>query len=214
MRILIAILLVSVLAGAAAPAAVQAQGITKKIKQTAKERVKNRTSQTEQNIVQHSGNAVDSTMAPAGKRADSIVNAAGGAAARLPRKAGELLGQSLRDGGADAQLRNALKTGRGVLPEIAFVPGSAKFAEGAEPHLMRLAEAMEAVGGMFLIESYVEPGSKAAQAQALSQARAAAVKAWLVDDGLGHSTLFTIGRGAAPDENGNATARIEVARVQ
>ncbi|HSJ13585.1 MAG TPA: OmpA family protein [Longimicrobiales bacterium] len=209
MRIL-TIMAFTLAAAIAAPAPAAAQDITKKMKLTAKQRLKTRTAQTEEKILQQTGNAVDSAMAPAAGRVDSAVSAAGSAAAGLPR----LLGEAVGAGGDTRRIREALKEGRAVLPEIAFVPGSAQLEEKAERYLMALAEAMEELGGSFLIESHVEPGGKAAAAQALSKARAAAVKAWLIEDGLGEGSLFVVGtRAGKPGAPDAGSARIEVARI-
>lgn len=211
MRIVLSIVLITLVAGITVPPAAEAQGITKKIRMTAKQRVKDRTAQTEEHILHQTGSAVDSAMAPAAEGVDSVVSAAVGAATGLPR----VLATAV-DGAGDARrIREALETGRAVLPGIAFVPGSAQLDESAEPYLLSLAEAMEALGGSFLIESYVEPGGRAAVAQALSEARAGAVKAWLVEDGLDEAQIFAVGRGAAAsNEHETAQTRVEVVWMQ
>jgi outer membrane protein OmpA-like peptidoglycan-associated protein len=106
-----------------------------------------------------------------------------------------------------------------VLPQLRFAGGSDTLESSALAHVRRLAKAMTANAGAYLIEAHVDASGDAAKDQALSDRRAATVKERLVLEGVPAGRLFAVGYGATRpiDRAANgakSSARIEVARMQ
>jgi outer membrane protein OmpA-like peptidoglycan-associated protein len=113
-------------------------------------------------------------------------------------------------------LTHRLGRGRVVLHEIRFAPGSDRISESSSAPLRELAQALVANPGVYLIESHTNPSSDAESAQLLSERRAAAVKAWLVSEGVAAGRLLAVGYGSSRPgrSRDERNARIEVTRVQ
>jgi outer membrane protein OmpA-like peptidoglycan-associated protein len=110
-------------------------------------------------------------------------------------------------------LAAALSAGRVVLHEIRFQEHSATLDPSSSPLLARLAQALLATPGQFLIEGHVDK-TEEPRAQALSDQRAAAVKNALVSSGVPPMQLVATGYGAARPLGSGSSARIEIARTQ
>jgi outer membrane protein OmpA-like peptidoglycan-associated protein len=115
-----------------------------------------------------------------------------------------------------AALAEQLAHGRLVLREIRFAPGSDRINQSSVTLLRGLAQALVTSPGVFLIESHTNPSSDAQSAQLLSERRAAAVKAWLISEGIAAGRLLAVGYGSSRPgrSGGKRNARIEVTRVQ
>jgi outer membrane protein OmpA-like peptidoglycan-associated protein len=115
-----------------------------------------------------------------------------------------------------AALAKRLAQGRLVLREIRFAPGSDRINQASEILLRGLAQALVTSPGVFLIEGHTDAASDVASAQLLSERRAAAVKAWLVSQGVAAGRLLAVGYGSSRPgrSGGKRNARIEVTRVQ
>jgi outer membrane protein OmpA-like peptidoglycan-associated protein len=170
------------------PSDVDAQSVLRRVKAEAKKRVADRKQTKEDSIVVKAGDAVDSTVS----RAERALTAAVDPQSREARRT-----------------RAALADGRLILGNVAFVDGTAKLSPGSDEQLAHLAAALSDVRGTFLVESHVVPNANAKVAKALSDRRAAAVKAWLVAAGIPSQRLFTMGLGAT-----RLPERIEIARMQ
>jgi outer membrane protein OmpA-like peptidoglycan-associated protein len=107
----------------------------------------------------------------------------------------------------------ALSAGRVVLHEIRFQDHSATLDPSSGPLLAKLAQALLATPGQYLIEGHVEKIEET-RAQALSDQRAAAVKNALVSSGVPSTQLVAIGYGATRSLGSGSSARIEIARTQ
>ncbi len=84
----------------------------------------------------------------------------------------------------------------------------------AGPLISQVAGALAQTPGQFLIEAHVD-GQHGPAAQALSEQRAAAVKAALVAAGSSPMQLAAVGCGATrPIAGVRSNARIEIARTQ
>ena len=118
--------------------------------------------------------------------------------------------------GQSTALAEQLSQGRVVLPEIRFGPGSDRIEASSEVVLRKLALALVADAGVFLIEGHTDAAADAASAQLLSEQRAVAVKARLVSEGVAAGRLLAVGYGASRPERirGKHNARIEITRVQ
>jgi outer membrane protein OmpA-like peptidoglycan-associated protein len=122
-------------------------------------------------------------------------------------------------GGAPADnLELAIASGRAVLLEMRFSPGTDVLEPSARQLAQNLAnelkKAMTATpGSKYVIEAHVD---SVPNAQVLSEYRAAAVKKELVAKGVDAARLIALGYGTSrPPQVGNPpTARIEVVRVQ
>jgi outer membrane protein OmpA-like peptidoglycan-associated protein len=113
-------------------------------------------------------------------------------------------------------MADRLGQGRMVLREIHFLPGSDRINQSSSAVLRELAQALDANPGVFLIESHTNPSRDSESAQLLSERRAAAVKAWLVSEGVAAGRLLAVGYGSSRPgrSGGKRNARIEVTRIQ
>jgi outer membrane protein OmpA-like peptidoglycan-associated protein len=126
------------------------------------------------------------------------------------------VGKALVSGGGDKEdtkdVVGDLAKGRVVLRSLRFQAHMATLDPSAGPLIAQLAQAMLASPGQFLIEGHVDKAEE--QAQALSEQRAAAVKAALVAAGVSQMQLAAAGYGATRPLGGGGSARIEIARTQ
>jgi outer membrane protein OmpA-like peptidoglycan-associated protein len=117
-----------------------------------------------------------------------------------------------------SRLAAGLAGGRLVLTELTFAAGSEQLDSGARPLVRRLAAAINASEGAYLIEGHVDDTGDRARDLALSQRRALEVKALLILEGVPPERLVAVGYGAtsppAGDGGAGQSARIEVARAQ
>ncbi len=127
------------------------------------------------------------------------------------------VGKALVSGGGDPgdskDVAGDLARGRVVLRSLRFQAHTAMLDPSTGPLIAQLAQAMSANPGQFLIEGHVDK-AEADQAQALSEQRAATVKAALVAAGVSQMQLAAAGYGATRPLGGGGSARIEIARTQ
>lgn len=203
-------------AGSAAPMSVQAQGILKRIKDQTTRRVEDRRAKLDSAVLKTTGGAVDSALAKSGRGADAVVNKAGDVAntaiATTEKGVKNVVG--VADPAHDISTK--LASGRAVFADIRFAPGADQIDPASGDVVKHLAAAIVATPGTYLIEGHTDPTPSPADAQALSQRRAATVKMQLVAAGVPADRLLAVGYGATrPDAaNPQANARIEVARAQ
>ena len=204
-----------VAATAVAPAESSAQGnVMKRIKEQAAAKAKARKDSIDNHLVSAAGSVVDSAVGKTGRGVDSTMSKVGRVTDTLMNKT-ERGVAGLAKGGKENRIGPALAGGRAVLPELAFEPGTARFAASAAESLAQLAEALKATTGTWLVEAHVGADADPAAAQALTQERAVAVKTELVARGVPAERLFAMGLGATrPPTVGAPTTRIEVAKMQ
>jgi outer membrane protein OmpA-like peptidoglycan-associated protein len=87
--------------------------------------------------------------------------------------------------------------GRAELPGIKFVTGGDALDPASEPSLRSLATVLTESPGVFLIQGRADPGAAPADAAQVANARAAAIKAWLVGNGIPAERVFAAGEAAA-----------------
>jgi outer membrane protein OmpA-like peptidoglycan-associated protein len=113
-----------------------------------------------------------------------------------------------------ADVAAALAAGRAVLPGLRFAEGTAMLEPSSAALISQVAGALARTPGQFLIEGHVD-GRHTPATQALSEQRAAAVKAALVAAGSSPMQLAAVGYGATrPVAGAKSSARIEIARTQ
>jgi outer membrane protein OmpA-like peptidoglycan-associated protein len=209
------VLIGALLLAAIAPASADAQGnVMKRIKEQAAARAKVRKDSMDNHLVRAATTAVDSAVGKTGRGVDSTVSKVGHVTDTLMNKTERGISGITR-GGKENRIGPALANGRAVLAELAFEPGTVRFAASAAETLGQLAEALKATTGTWLIEAHVGADADPAAAQALTQERAVAVKADLVARGIPAERLFAMGLGATrPPTVGTPTTRIEVAKMQ
>jgi outer membrane protein OmpA-like peptidoglycan-associated protein len=200
----------------AAPETAQAQGILKRIKEQTTKRLEDRRAKLDSSVMKTTGGAVDSALAKSGRGADAVVTRAGDVAntaiATTEKGLKNVVG--VADPASDISTR--LATGRAVFDDIRFAQGADQLDPSSAEALKRLATAIVAAPGTYLIEGHTDPAPSPADAQALSQRRAAAVKTQLVANGVPADRLLAVGYGATRPNAANpqANARIEVVRAQ
>jgi outer membrane protein OmpA-like peptidoglycan-associated protein len=131
-----------------------------------------------------------------------------------------LVGAKARLTGQD-RLANELSTGHAVLLDLDFAAGSHRLEPSARPTVARLARAINATSGAYIIGAYVDDSGNAERDVALSGKRAVEVKALLVLEGVPPKRVVAAGYGAvAPraravgSTDRRSRARIEVLKVQ
>ena len=211
--------LTTVLALAAAilaPERADAQDILKKIREQAAKRVEQKKAQVDSAVMKTATGAVDSTLAKTGRGADAVVGRVGDVAGSAITKTEHGVRQVVaRDDASDA-LAAQLAAGHAVLHDIRFVANSDQLDESAAAPLKRLAKALAATEGTFLIEGHTDLTEAPEVARALSERRAAAVKAHLVAQSVSAARLLAVGYGATRPATDGApgNARIELTRAQ
>ena len=146
----------------------------------------------------------------------------------VPLLATAVVATAIAGGAAGAQaeavgheaLAGELAAGRAVLRDLEFAAGSHRLEPSSRPRLKRLARAINATSGTYLIEAHVDDTGDAARDHALSERRELEVKALLILEGVPPERLVAVGYGAArpgsPPRGGahpRGDARIEVARA-
>jgi outer membrane protein OmpA-like peptidoglycan-associated protein len=185
------------------------QRITGFAKRKASEVAANTTTQ----VADATGDVIGSTLETGSQVVKSGTGAVTGAAGEQVQGLGRTLGAG-RDAKDPEDIAAALAAGRAVLRGLRFTEGTAILEASSGPIISQVAGALARTPGQFLIEAHVD-GKHSPAAQALSEQRAAAVKAALVAAGSSPMQLAAVGYGASRPVPGSArTARIEIARTQ
>ena len=198
----------------------EGQSVLKKIREQASKRVEEHKAKVDSAVVKTATGAVDSTLDKTTRGADAVVNKVGSVAdTAITRTERGVRNTLTKSGGADelaAQYAAQLASGHLVLREIKFVPNSDQLDPSSGDAVAQLAKALAGAAGVFLIEGHTDAMPAAAAAQALSQQRAAAVKAQLVTAGVPAERLLSVGYGATrPASDGKGgNARIELTKAQ
>ena len=125
-------------------------------------------------------------------------------AARVGGEAGAAVGRLGRSGASqaeeEARLRQELATGRATLPAVQFQTGTGVIAPASEPSLRALTVVITGSPSAFLIQGRADAGSSQQVASEMANTRAAAVKNWLVGNGIPGGQVFAAGDGVAMPE--------------
>jgi outer membrane protein OmpA-like peptidoglycan-associated protein len=170
-------------------------------------------SSTTTHVADAAGDVVGTTLEAGGNVVKSGAGAVTGAASEGVQGVGRSLGaaQAPKD---PADVTAALAAGRAVLYGLRFTEGTAMLEYSSTPLINQIVVALSRTPGQFLVEAHVD-GKNGAAAQALSEQRAAAVKAALVAAGSSPMQLAAVGYGATrPVPGAKSSARIEIARTQ
>lgn len=199
-----------------APARVDAQDLFKKIREQAAKKVEQKKAQVDSAVMQTATGAVDSTLAKTGRGADAVVGKVGDVAGSAITRTENGVRHVVAHDDASAALATQLAAGHAVIRDIRFVANSDQLDESAAAVLKRLARALATTEGTFLIEGHTDLAETPEVARALSEKRAAAVKAHLVAEGVAAARLLAVGYGATRPATDGApgNARIELARAQ
>jgi outer membrane protein OmpA-like peptidoglycan-associated protein len=168
---------------------------------------------TTTHVADAAGDVVGTTLEAGSDVVKSGTGAVTGAASKQVQGVGRSLGaeSSPKD---PVDVAAALAAGRAVLYGLRFTEGTAMLDPSSGPLIGQIAGALARTPGQFLIEAHVD-GKNSAAAQALSEQRAAAVKAALVAAGSSPMQLAAVGYGATrPLAGAKSSARIEIARTQ
>jgi outer membrane protein OmpA-like peptidoglycan-associated protein len=188
------------------PCTTQAQ-LWDRIKSNAAESLEEHKARADSSLEEAAVRAVDSSLEKTGRGLDSGITSVGRVVdTTLNRIEGTAYGMFQGDGKKAETFAHALASGSLVLREIQFETNSLELTPEGQQVLEQLAEAVRATPGTFLIEGYTDTPGDSAATQALSENRAAAVKASLIGAGIPASRLFAKGRGAGQD-------RVELSRM-
>ena len=206
----------ALVAWATAPVPAHGQGILKRIKDQTLKRVEERKAKIDSVVVKTANGAVDSALTKSGRGADAVVTKVGNVANSAISATEQGVKNVVTGSDPARDVAAKLAGGRAVFDDIRFAPGGDQPEPGSARVLEHLAAAIVATPGMFLIEAHTDPASSPGDAQALSQRRAAAVKAKLAASGVPADRLIAVGYGATRPNAADpqAHARIEVVRAQ
>jgi outer membrane protein OmpA-like peptidoglycan-associated protein len=184
--------LIAVGLAAARPAEAQ---LTRRVLERVKMKTEERKLQTEESLVSRAAEPADSALAKVAAPVETL-------AARVGEGAGAAVGGLGRGPDAAqeaARLREQLASGRAEVEGIRFQPGTPTLDPASDPSLRALAMALTDSPGVFVIRARPDPGAAGREAAALGEARAAAVKAWLVANGGPAERVFATGDVAPPE---------------
>jgi outer membrane protein OmpA-like peptidoglycan-associated protein len=196
MRQILLLLTIGLLTASVSTERAEAQFL-KRVKERVKQKVAERKLQTEEVVLSHAAEPADSALAKVASPLESLATRAGGGAGaavgRLGRGEGKASAEAVR-------IREELAAGRAALPGIRFAPGADAIDPSSEPSLQALAAVITDSPGVFLVQARADAGALPQDALPLANARAAAIKAWLVGTGVPAERVFATGDVAAtPD---------------
>ena len=206
-----------ILGAAMTPRAADAQ-IWKTIKDHAKKKAAEKTTEAVTRVVETSNGVVDSSLTKTGRGVDTLVNKAGNVADTAMNKTERGVGSVAKSltggGGGGDKIKASLAAGRLVLADLKFAPGSADISTDGGKTLDKVAKAILSTDVTYLVESHATDGADAAANQTLSEQRGTAVKARLVAAGVPATRLFVMSYGATRPAASGSSNRIEIAKMQ
>lgn len=206
-----------ILGAAVTPRAADAQ-IWKTIKDHAKKKAAEKTTEAATRVVETSNGVVDSSLTKTGRGVDTLVNKAGNVADTAMNKTERGVGSMAKSltgfGGGGDKFKASLAAGRLVLADLKFAPGSADLSTDGGKTLDKVAKAILSTDVTYLVESHATDGADAAANQSLSEKRATAVKARLVAAGVPTTRLFVMSFGNTRPAASGSSNRIEIAKMQ
>lgn len=196
-----------------------AGGLFKKIGSHIKQRASEVKAQTSQNLTAAATQVVDTAFQSGSK----LVSSTTAEVSNTARMGIGGVGQKLmlapqRGAGSADNLALAIASGRAVLLEMRFAPGTDVLEPAARELVRRLAVELRTAmvttpGVQYIIEAHVD---SVPNAQVLSEYRAAAVKSALSSNGVDANRLVALGYGTSRplQPGGPPVARVEIARTQ
>jgi outer membrane protein OmpA-like peptidoglycan-associated protein len=165
----------------------------KHVKERVKQKVAERKMQTEENALARATEPADSALVKVTSPVDSLAARVGGGAGAAVARIGRGKSQSVEED----RLRQELAVGRAELPAVQFQAGADAIDPGSEPSLKALAVVISGSPSVFLVQGRADPESQPQDAALVAGARAAAIKTWLVSNGVPPDRIFAAGDGAA-----------------
>ena len=206
-----------ILGAAMTPRTADAQ-IWKTIKDHAKKKAVEKTTEAATRVVETSNGVVDSSLTKTGRGVDTLVNKAGSVADTAMNKTERGVSSAAKSltggGGGGDKFKTSLAAGRLVLADLKFAPGSADISTDGGKTLDKVAKAILSTDVTYLVESHATDGADAAANQTLSEQRGTAVKARLVAAGVPATRLFVMSYGATRPAASGSSNRIEIAKMQ
>jgi len=206
-----------ILGAAMTPCAADAQ-IWKTIKDHAKKKAAEKTTEAATRVVETSNGVVDSSLTKTGRGVDTLVNKAGNVADTAMNKTERgvsSVAKSLTGGGGGGdKMKSSLAAGRLVLADLKFASGDTAISADGGKTLDKVAKAILSTNVTYLVESHATDGADAATNQSLSEKRGAVVKARLVAAGVPTTRLFVMSHGATRPAASGSSNRIEIAKMQ
>lgn len=194
---------------AAPPQARTFKQLFKKIGDHAKQQARDVAGNTVNYTAEAANSVVDNTLTSGSDLIKTNVQSTAGGLGGV----GQALFNGVKGKEDPKDLAAALSAGRVVLHELRFQEHAATLDPSSGPLLAKLAQALLATPGQYLIEGHVDK-TEEPRAQALSDQRAVAVKNALVSSGVPPTQLVATGYGATRPLSSGSGARIEIARTQ
>lgn len=210
------LLLVLCLVAVVVPLPAGAQ-VWRKIKERSAAKAAATKSRIDSTLVNTADRAVDSTLEKGDRGAKVAIEKAGTALdTALSKTERGFAAAFAAPGHGRDPLAADLVDGRAVLSGLHFDSVSAEPAERPTGYLAHVAKVLAADAKVYLIEGHTAPSGDAAADQALSERRAAAVKARLIAAGVTATRLFSVGYGSSrpPAPGSSATDRLELVLMQ
>ncbi len=195
-------------------------GLFKKIGAHAKQKAGEVTSQTAQSIVAGASNVVDTSIETgAGVVSSAALEATNTARTTIGGVGRSLTPVALRGGESSDNLATVMAAGGAELRMLRFTGDTDVLEPASRELITRVAAALNATQGRFVIEAHVDPLPSPAASQQLSEHRAAAVKQALIRNGVEATRLTALGYGASepkpevpPNGGSPSSARIVLVR--
>jgi outer membrane protein OmpA-like peptidoglycan-associated protein len=173
-------------------------GLFKKIGAHAKRKASEVASQTAQNIAAGASNVVDTSIETgAGVVSGAALEATNTARSTIGGVGRSLTPVALRGGESSDNLATVMAGGGAELRMLRFTGNTDVLEPASRDLIKRLAAALNATQGRFVIEAHVDPLPSPAASQLLSEHRAAAVKQGLIRNGVEAARLTALGYGAS-----------------
>lgn len=202
---------VAAVAIALAPRAGSAQ-ILGRIKQQTTDKLKEKKKEADDKVVAATGKVVDSVAEKSARGVDSAVTKGSNALSTAVDRTEQTVAGAIKGVGSENALAKQLAAGHVVLTDIRFADDGA-VAPASLGVVRSLAKLMKETTDTWVVEGHVAAG---AGDQVLSDSRAKAIKAALVDAGVDASRVWARGFGSTRPATGAGVPadRIEIVRMQ
>ncbi len=176
--------------------------LLKRVTERVKQKVAERKQQTEEVVLTRAAEPADSALAKVTSPVESLATRAGGGAGAAVGRLGRGEGKASAE---VTRIRQELAAGRATLPGVIFVPGTDAIDPSSGSSLQALAAVITESPGAFLVQARADAGAQPQGALQLAGARAAAIKTWLLGNGVPAERVFAAGDATATGDGAMVT---------